>query len=130
MGTPAAVLGDRIQGTCVGHQIPMGPGNPGPAPPLPFSAPVIEGVATTVLVNNKPMIGAGAAGLNMPPHVGLHASDPFMAPPMQRGTVLQGSATVVVEGKPAARLGSQCMLCLGLTTGQLMGTAATVLIGG
>jgi uncharacterized Zn-binding protein involved in type VI secretion len=34
-----------------------------------------------------------------------------------------------VEGKPAARTGSACMVCAGLP-GQLTGTAATVLIGG
>src|SRR4051794_32614264 len=100
MGTPAAVMGDRIQGTCVGHQIPMGPGNPGPAPPLPFSAPVTQGLATKVLIGGKPAVVLGASGLNMPSHVGLHPSDPFMAPLMQKGTVLQGSATVLFEGKP------------------------------
>ena len=50
-------------------------------------------------------------------------------PPQQRGTVTIGSTTVLVEGKPAARAGSLCTVCAGLS-GQLTGTAATVLIGG
>ena len=130
MGTPAAVLGDRIMGTCMGHQIPSPPaGNPGPAPPMPFSAPLTTGIAPTVLIGGKPAAVVGSWGLNAPPHVGLHVSDPFMAPPMQRGTVMQGSTTVLMEGKPAAKTGSACTICLGLT-GQLTGTAATVLIGG
>lgn len=130
MGQPAAVLGDRITGTCAGHQIPSPPaGNPGPAPPMPFSAPVTNQCATKVLIGGKPAVVVGAWGVNMPPHVGLHASDPHMAPPMQRGTVTGGSGTVLVEGKPAARMGSPCTMCLGLP-GQLLGTAATVLIGG
>lgn len=130
MSKPAAVLGDRISGVCVGHQIPSPPGgNPGPAPPLPFSAPVTNQCATTVTVAGKPAVVAGAWGLNTPPHVGLHASDPAVAPPLQRGTVTGGSATVLIEGKPAARTGDPTTMCLGLP-GQLAGTAATVLIGG
>lgn len=129
MGQPAAVLGDRIMATCVGHQIPMGPGNPGPAPPMPFSAPVTNGAATKVLIGGKPALVATAWGLNLPPHVGLHPTDPFMAPPTQRGTIAKGSSTVLIEGKPAARTGDTCTVCLGLP-GNLMGTATTVLIGG
>jgi uncharacterized Zn-binding protein involved in type VI secretion len=96
---------------------------------MPFSAPVTTGLATKVLIGGKPAAVAGAWGLNAPPHVGLHASDPFMAPPMQKGTIVSGSATVLIEGKPAAKVGSPCTMCLGLP-GQLVGTAATVLIGG
>lgn len=129
MGQPAGVIGDRITATCVGHQIPMGPGNPGPAPPLPFSAPVTDGAVASVLIGGKPALVTGASGINLPPHVGLHATDPFMAPPAQRGTIIKGSTTVLIGGRPAARTGDQCTVCLGLP-GTLVGTAATVLIGG
>ena len=47
----------------------------------------------------------------------------------QMGTVVQGSTTVLIEGKPAAKTGSMCTVCAGLP-GTLTGTAATVLIGG
>lgn len=127
MGTPAAVMGDRIQATCVGHQIPAAAGAPAPAPPMPFSAPLIQNLATKVTIGGKPAAVVGSAGLNNPPHVGLHASDPHMAPPMQRGTVTQGSPTVMIEGKPAARTGSMCTVCLG-QPGQLTGSASNVLI--
>ncbi|PZS30071.1 MAG: hypothetical protein DLM59_11810, partial [Pseudonocardiales bacterium] len=62
------------------------------------------------------------------PHVGLHPADPFMAPPMQKATVVAGSTTVLVEGKPAAGTGATCTICAGVP-GTLIGTAATVLIG-
>lgn len=130
MSRPAAVLGDRIMATCIGHQIPMGPGNPGPAPPLPFSAPVTDATSATVLIGGKPAVVVGSSGLNMPPHVGLHPSDPHMAPPTQRGTVTQGSATVLFENKPAGRTGDTCVVCLGAPIGKLVGSAANVLIGG
>lgn len=130
MGTPAAVAGDRIVGTCAGHVVPGPGGAPVPAPPLPFSAPVLQGVATSVLIGGKPAVVVGAAGVNTDtPHIGLHAGDPAFAQPLQRGSVLVGSATVLVEGKPAASTGARCQLCL-LPAGTLQGTVATVLIGG
>lgn len=129
MGTPAAAQGDRIMGSCVGHQVPTPTGAPVAAPPLPFSAPVTQGTAATVLIGGRPAVVAGAAGINTPPHVGLHASDPFAAPPLQRGTVTVGSSTVLIEGRPAASTGARCQLCL-TPVGTLQGTVSTVLIGG
>jgi uncharacterized Zn-binding protein involved in type VI secretion len=103
-------------------------GAPQPSPaPMPFSAPLLLGLEMTVLIEGKPAAVLGSNGLNTPPHVGLHPSDPFMAPPMQKGTVTQGSPTVLIGGKPAARTGSMCTVCFGLP-GQLTGTAATVQI--
>jgi uncharacterized Zn-binding protein involved in type VI secretion len=129
MGTPAAVMGDRINAVCAIHLLPGPLGAPMPSPPLPFSAPLLQGLATKVLIAGKPAAVQGSSGFNTPPHVGLHPSDPFMVPPQQRGTVVMGSTTVLIEGKPAARTGSPCTVCAGLP-GQLAGTAATVLIGG
>jgi uncharacterized Zn-binding protein involved in type VI secretion len=52
-----------------------------------------------------------------------------MSPTNQKGTVTVGSATVMFDGKPAAKTGSSCAVCFG-APGQLAGTAANVLIGG
>ncbi|MEP6695776.1 MAG: PAAR domain-containing protein [Pseudonocardiales bacterium] len=129
MGTPAAVAGDQVSGTCAIHMIPNpASGAPQPGPPFPFSAPLTFGLATRTLIAGKPAVVVGASGLNTPPHVGLHPADPFMAPPMQKATVVGGSATVLIEGKPAANTGAACTICAGLP-GTLTGTAATVLIG-
>ncbi|HKE97851.1 MAG TPA: PAAR domain-containing protein [Actinomycetes bacterium] len=129
MGTPAAVLGDKISGSCAIHQIPNpATGAPQPTPgPLPFSAPLTQSLATKVLIGGKPAAVQGSAGLNLPPHLGLHLSDPFVVPAQQRGTVAVGSPTVLFEGKPAARTGSACTVCAG-APGQLAGSATTVLI--
>jgi len=130
MGQPAAVMGDKVTATCAAHQIPNpASGVPQPAPPMPFSAPLIQNLAPTVQIAGKPAAVVGSSGLNMPPHVGLHASDPFMAPPTQMATVTAGSTSVLIEGKPAAKTGSACTVCAG-APGQLAGTATTVLIGG
>ena len=45
-------------------------GNPQPAPPMPFSAPLTLGLCATVLIGGKPAAVVGASGMNTPPHVG------------------------------------------------------------
>lgn len=130
MGAPAAVMGDRITGICAIHLIPNpASGVPQPGPPLPFSAPLLQALAMTVLISGKPAATVGSTGVNTPPHVGLHPTDPFMLPLVQQGVVIGGSATVLIENKPAARAGSPATMCAALP-GNLIGTGATVLIGG
>jgi uncharacterized Zn-binding protein involved in type VI secretion len=125
MGPPAAVLNDQISGMCT-HLVPSPAlGTPVPTP-LPFTGPLVEGLATTVLIGGLPAATTGSVAYAVPPHVGV--VDAFAAPPLQRGTVLDGSATVLLEGRPAARTGSSCATCTG--TGTLTGSAATVLVGG
>lgn len=128
MGVPAVVMNDRITGQCLTHQIPSPSGAPQPAPPLPFSAPLLQGLATTVLIGGKPAAVQGSWGLNTPPHVGLHASDPHALPNLQRGNVLSGSTTVFFDGTPAATTGSSCTCCL--EPGQIVSSVTSVLIGG
>ena len=124
-GSPAAVAGDRITGLCAGHMIPS-PTGTAPAPPLPFSAPLTTGLATKVLIGGKPAAVVGSGGISTPPHTGL--ADAFAAPPTQRGVVVSGQPSVLVEGKPIATLKSRCSMCLGPAT-TLVATAATVLVG-
>jgi uncharacterized Zn-binding protein involved in type VI secretion len=128
MPGPAAVMGDRVTGMCVGHLMPGAFGAPQPSPPLPFAAPLTVGLAPTVLIGGKPAAVVGSNGVNVPPHVGLHPSDPHLVPAMQKGTVVSGVPTVLIEGKPAATTGSTCTMCFGLP-GTLVGSAAAVLIG-
>jgi uncharacterized Zn-binding protein involved in type VI secretion len=104
MGTPAIVAGDMITGACPIHQIPNpASGVPQPAPPMPFSAPLSQGLATKVLIGGKPAAVVGSSGINSTPHVGLHASDPFLVPTQQVGRITGPSPTVLFEGKPAAK---------------------------
>lgn len=129
MGVPAAVVGDRVSATCALHLIPNpASGIPQPGPPVPFSAPVVTGVAATVRIGGKPAVVVGCTGVNTPPHVGLHPADPFMVPPLQLATVTGGSPTVLVEGRPLATASSACTVCFG-APGVLAATGATVLVG-
>jgi len=129
MGTPAAVMGDRINGICTVYLVPGAAGAPTPAPPMPFSSPLTVALATRTLITGKPATMEGSSGFNTPPHVGLHPSDPFMLPTAQIGRVVKGSASVLIEGRPAAKTGSPSTINAGVP-GQLTGSAATVLIGG
>jgi uncharacterized Zn-binding protein involved in type VI secretion len=128
VGAPAIVQGDRITGQCPIHLIPNpATGAPQPSPPLPFSAPLTMDTVSTVLIGGKPAAVAGSWGLNTPPHVGLHPSDPFMAPAQEKGTVVSGSPTVMIGGRPAATAQSSCTCCA--TPGTPVPTVTTVLIG-
>jgi uncharacterized Zn-binding protein involved in type VI secretion len=107
------VMGDKIQGQCAVHQVPNpASGAPQPSPaPLPFSAPLTLGLEPTVTIGGKAVAVMGSSGFNTPPHVGLHASDPYLAPPMQEGKVLSGSPTVTAGGKAVATTSSQVSMC-------------------
>jgi len=129
MGTPAAVMGDRITGICSIHLIPNpATGAPQPGPPFPFSAPLTLGLCETVLIGGQPAAVVGSSGYNTPPHVGLHPSDPYMVPTLQVGLVANGSPTVMIGGAPAATASAQVTMCANLP-GQLIASATTVLIG-
>ena len=128
MGSPAIVMNDRITGMCPIHMVPNpASGAPQPGPPMPFSAPVVTGVVATVQIGGQPAAVMGCQGYNTPPHVGLHPSDPFFAPPLQIGTIVSGSPTVQIGGQPAATASSQATLCV--TPGSLVPTVTNVLIG-
>jgi uncharacterized Zn-binding protein involved in type VI secretion len=103
------VQGDKIQGQCPGHMIPSASGT-APAGPLPFAAPLTDGLESSVTIGGKAVAVLGASGLNTPPHVGL--ADAFTAPNTQKGLVLSGSPTVTAGGKPIATSSSQCSMCM------------------
>ena len=123
------VMGDKIQGQCAIHQIPNpASGAPQPSPaPLPFSAPLLSGLEPTVTIGGKAVAVVGSSGYNTPPHVGLHASDPFMVSTTQQGLVLSGSPTVTAGGKPIATSSSQVAMCAQVP-GQPLATVTDVTV--
>lgn len=130
MGAPAIVQNDRITGMCAVHQVPNpATGAPQPSPaPLPFSAPLLQGLVSSVLIGGLPAAVVGSSGVNTPPHVGLHVADPFVVPQLQEGRITVGSASVFIGGQPAASANASTIMCAGVP-GTLVPSVATVLIG-
>jgi uncharacterized Zn-binding protein involved in type VI secretion len=125
----ALVQGDQVTAQCAIHLVPNpATGAPQPSPPLPFAAPLTIGLASSVTIGGKPAAVPGASGVNTPPHVGLHPSDPFMLPAAQQAQVISGVVTVLIEGKPAATDQSQ-VTCCGIPGGIPHSTTTTVTVG-
>ena len=112
MGQPAAKQGDRI--TAVDTHIIMVPALPGPPIPTPLPHPFI-GMITGNLSSNVKIMGMPAATVgstadNIPPHIPT-GGGPFQIPPRNKGQIIMGSATVMINNKPAARNGDKAMTC-------------------
>jgi uncharacterized Zn-binding protein involved in type VI secretion len=132
MSRPAAKLGDQILATDIHVIMNPSPGGPVPTPtPHPFAGVIDSNVSTNVVIMGKPAAMLGSSSTNTPPHLPIGAG-PFMKPPTNRGTIVSGSATVLINGKPAARAGDQAMTCndpVDLPVGTVS-AVGTVLIGG
>jgi uncharacterized Zn-binding protein involved in type VI secretion len=125
MGAPPIVLGDKIVGQCPNHLIPSASGTQ-PAGPLPFSAPLAQGLSTNVLIGGKAAAVAGSSGYNASVHPGI-VDAPFSSPTSQVGRIATGSKSVLIGGKPAATMQSEAFMCV--ARGQLVPSVKNVLIG-
>ena len=85
------VMGDKIQGQCAIHQIPNPASGRRSRRPRRCRSPrrCSTGLEPTVTIGGKAVAVVGSSGYNTPPHVGLHASDPFMVPTTQQGMVAE-----------------------------------------
>ena len=132
-GMPAAKMGDQVVATDI-HiiLIPAPPGPPVPTPlPHPFAGIITSGCSTDVLIESKPAATLGSIAINTPPHI--PQGGPFAKMPTNQGTIIKGSATVLINGKPAARMGDMAQTCndpVDLPVGTVVTSGGTVLIGG
>lgn len=131
MGLPAAKQGDRVIATDVHIQMVPSPGGPVPTPlPSPFTGTLDGSLSADVAIEGKAAATAGSTATNTPQHV--PAAGPFQKPPSNRATVLAGSASVFVNGRPAARMGDPATTCndpADLPAGSVV-ASGTVFIGG
>ena len=128
MGAPAAKRGDRVTANEM-HMIQP----PGTAPPvlLPhtFAGILDGGLSADVNVMGLPAATVGSTATNQPPHVPSGGS--FVNPPANKGEIILGSATVLINGKAAARAGDTATTCNDpndLPAGTVV-ASGTVLIG-
>jgi uncharacterized Zn-binding protein involved in type VI secretion len=106
MAQPAARQNDPVTGTDI-HVLLTPPPTP---TPLPFVGFLISALSPDVLVNGLPAATVTSIAQNMPPHVAPPGTS-FSRPPTNLGTVISGSATVLVNNKPFARLGDTVLTC-------------------
>jgi uncharacterized Zn-binding protein involved in type VI secretion len=130
MGLPAAKQGDSVIALDIHVQMVPTPGGPVPVPlPSPFNGTLDGELSSDVFIGGLAMATVGSTATNTPQHT--PAAGPFQRPPANKATVLQGSTTVFVNGKPAARMGDPATTCndpADLPAGTVI-AAGTVFIG-
>ena len=108
MGQPAAKQGDRI--TAVDTHIiqPPPPATPVPVPHN-FNGIIDGGLSSDVNIEGRPAATVNSTATNTPPHIPQGGT--FVNPPKNKGQIIRGSATVFINGKPAARAGDTALTC-------------------
>lgn len=130
MGQPAAKQGDQITAVDTHIVLIPSPGGPVPTPlPHPFNGILDGNLSSNVNIMGMPAATVGSTADNTPPHI--PQGGPFQMPPRNQGQIIMGSATVMINGKPAARAGDTAMTCndpVDLPVGTVVATG-TVMMG-
>lgn len=131
MGMPAAKAQDRILATDI-HivLVPAGPDLVPTPESLPFDGIIDAGLSQNVRIQSRPAATIGSGASNVPPHIPVGGQ--FQVEPTNKATIVTGSATVLINGKPAARAGDTATTCndpAPAPVGKVM-AESSVLIGG
>jgi uncharacterized Zn-binding protein involved in type VI secretion len=133
MGQPAAKQGDQITAIDIHIVMVPSPGGPVPTPlPHPFNGMINGSLSQNVKVMGMPAATVGSTAQNQPPHIPTPPGTSFQIPPTNQGTIIKGSATVMINNKPAARAGDQAQTCADPVPnmGASVVASGTVLTGG
>jgi uncharacterized Zn-binding protein involved in type VI secretion len=134
MGVPAAKEGDQVLATDI-HLVlvPAPPGPPVPTPlPHPFTGIINNALSPNVNIMSMPAATVTSTAQNTPPHLPTPPGVSFVVPPTNVATIIVGSTTVFINGKPAARNGDIALTCddpAELPVGHVV-AVGTVFIGG
>jgi len=128
MPQPAARQNDPVIATDTHILVSSG----GPVPtPLPFSGKLLTALSSDVLINGLPAATKDSIAQNLPPHIPAPSTS-FSKPPTNQGKVVTGSPTVLVNGKPLARVGDPVLTCndpVDLPVGTITAGSTDVLVG-
>lgn len=131
MGMPAAKQGDKVMASDIHIVMIPSPGGPVPTPlPSPFMGALDGDLSADVFIEGMAAATVGSTATNTPQHIAV--GGPFQKPPGNKATVMQGSATVFINGKPAARMGDKALTCndpADMPAGTVL-ASGTVFIGG
>ena len=133
MPQPAAKQGDQIIATDIHIVMVPSPGGPVPTPlPHPFTGIIDGGLSTNVNIMGMPAATVNSTASNTPLHLPTPPGTVFQMPPQNRGTIMLGSQTVMINGKPAARNNDTAQTCADPAPNMAAKVIAvgTVLIGG
>ena len=108
MGLPAAKQGDQIVAVDMHMIQPPGPVTP-VIVPHPFTGMIDGSLSADVNIMGRPAATMSSTATNTPPHLPIGGS--FIKPPANRGSIIAGSAKVLINGKPAARTGDAATTC-------------------
>lgn len=108
MGAPAAKQNDQVMGTDT-HIILMPPYSTPTPLPHPFTGMLTGGLSSDVNIGGLPAAIMGSTADSLPPHI--PQGGPFQNPPANKGEIMVGSGTVMINGKPAARMGDTANTC-------------------
>jgi uncharacterized Zn-binding protein involved in type VI secretion len=108
MGQPAARQGDRIVAIDMHLIQPPGPVSPITVP-HPFSGIIDGGVSSDVRIKGAFAATLNSTATNTPTHIPIGGT--FVIPPTNKATIIKGSATVLINKKPAARAGDTATTC-------------------
>jgi uncharacterized Zn-binding protein involved in type VI secretion len=128
MGLPAAKQGDQVVAVDMHLIQPPPPATP-VLLPHPFAGILDGGLSGDVKIMGLPAAIQNSTATNTPSHAPIGGT--FVKPPANRATITLGSATVRINGKPAARNGDPALTCndpSDLPVGTVV-AAGSVLIG-
>ena len=109
---PAAKQGDQVVAVDIHIVMVPSPGGPVPTPlPHPFSGIIDGSLSADVKIMGMPAATMGSTANNQPPHIPTPPGTAFQIPPTNQATILRGSTTVFINGKPAARAGDPAQTC-------------------
>jgi len=130
MGQPAAKQNDTIMAVDTHLIQPPPPAVPVPVPGHIFNGTINGSLSTNVKIGGMFAATLGSTATNTPPHIPIGGT--FVIPPTNQATIIRGSATVMINNKPAARMGDTATTCndpVPLPVGTVI-AVGTVLIGG
>jgi uncharacterized Zn-binding protein involved in type VI secretion len=133
MGQPCAKQNDQVVAVDTHIVMVPTPGGPVPIPlPHPFAGVLDGALATSVQIGGAPAAVVDSIASNRPTHLPTPPGTSFQVPPADKGAVMLGSVSVLIEGKGAARAGDTVRTCndpADMPVGQII-AVGTVLAGG
>lgn len=133
MGQPAAKEGDKVTATDIHIVMVPSPGGQTPTPlPHPFVGIINGNLSSDVKIMGQRAATKDSTADNTPKHIPTPPGVSFQKPPTDRATIQNGSTTVTINGKPAARNGDIAITCndpTDLPSGTVV-AVGTVTIGG